>query len=410
MLRDTLKELWSDLRAQKVRTLLSLLGMTWGTLALLLLLAFSFGFEELFAARSRALGDAVAIAWPRRTTIGFQGYPAGRQLVVRRADALALEAAVPGLRAVSAEYSIVERIRTGAAIHRVPISGVDPPFSLLRQLVPQRGGRFPNERDAAECARVVFLGDDLARSLFGSLDPIGRTLLLRGLPFQVVGVLEPKPQDSDYGGLDEDRAYVPATTFLRVFGERGASNLVFRAEDPRRQGECTAAVVRALAARLRFDPDDLAALSVWDTTEQQRMMHYIFLGFHSMLAIAGGFTLLVGGLGVAHLMRLMVRRRTAEIGLKLAFGAPPARIRAEWLLQALVLVVAGGGGGVVLAAGAIALVGASPATEQVGTPYVPPGLAIATAALLCAIAFLAGFLPARAASRLDPVEALREGS
>ena len=112
----------------------------------------------------------------------------------------------------------------------------------------------------------------------------------------------------------------------------------------------------------------------------------------------------VGGLGIAHLMQLMVRRRTVEIGLKLAVGAEPARVRNEWLLQALALVLAGAGGGLLFAIAAIAAVRSSPFTAQVGMPFVPLPLAIATAAL-----FVAGYLPARTASRLDPVSALRGG-
>jgi ABC-type antimicrobial peptide transport system permease subunit len=169
-------------------------------------------------------------------------------------------------------------------------------------------------------------------------------------------------------------------------------------------------VVAAFARRLQFDPTDRDALSLWDTTEQRRMLGFIFLGFHTMLGIGGMFTLVVGGLGIAHLMQLMVRRRTIEIGLKLAVGAEPARIRNEWLAQALALVLTGAGGGLLLALAAIAAVRSSPFTEMVGRPFVPLPLAIATAALLAGIAFFAGYLPARAASRLDPVAALRGGA
>jgi putative ABC transport system permease protein len=410
MFADTLRELGSELRAQKLRTLLSLLGIAWGTFALILLLAFSFGFERLFLTRARGLGDAVAIAWPQRTTRGWQGFPAGRLLAVRHADALALAQAVPELDGLSAEFATVERARVGGGTFRIPISGVDPPFSELRALAPQPGGRFPNARDAAQRARVVFLGDTLARTLFGARDPIGRTLTLRGMPFTVVGVMQRKEQDSDYGGRDENRAYVPATTFLQTFGERGVTNLVFRARDAHRQAECSAAMVRALAARLRFDPADEAALSVWDTTEQTRMLGYIFLGFHVMLALGGGFTLLVGGLGVAHLMQLLVRRRTTEIGLKLAVGATPTRIRNEWLLQTIALVASGAGGGALLAVAGIAAVRGSPATAHVGFPYLPPAIAILTASALAAVAFAAGAVPARRAARLDPIAALRGGA
>jgi putative ABC transport system permease protein len=409
MLADTLRELRGELRAQKLRTALSLLGIGWGTMALLLLLAFSFGFEELFAERQRGLGDGIAIAWPERTTMPARGFPSGRELVVHRDDLLAVQPSLRHCEALSAEFAVRERITIGGTVLQVPISGVEPVFATLRSLSPQPGGRFPNARDSALAARVVFLGDALARTLFPGQDPVGKTLSLRGQAFTVVGVLQSKLQDSDYGGQDKDRAWIPATTFLQSFGRRTISNLVYRGVDPTRPEVCTDELVAALAARLQFDPADRAALSVWDTTEQQRMMYYIFLGFHLMLAIGGAFTLLVGGLGVGHLMQLMVRRRIGEIGLKLAVGAAPSRIRGEWLLQALVLVIAGAGGGALLALLAIVAVRASPATEAVGRPFVPLPVAAATATLLAVVAFVAGYLPARRAAALDPVVALRGG-
>ncbi len=407
---ETLQELWRDLRAQKLRTALSLLGIAWGTLAVVLLLAFSFGFEELFAERARGLGDAVTIGWPSRTTLPAQGFPAGRLLRVDRDDVLTVAAEVPAVQAISAEFATTERVRLGGTVHRVPLSGVDPEFATLRSLRPAAGGRFPNARDGELRARVVFLGDVLAKTLFPQQDPLGRTVTLRGLTFTVVGVLQSKLQDSDYGGQDKDRAWIPATTFLAVFGQRGVSNFVFRAHDANAQDACTRELVAAFARRLQFDPADREAFSLWDTTEQRRMLGFIFLGFHTMLGIGGVFTLVVGGLGIAHLMQLMVRRRTVEIGLKLAVGAEPARVRNEWLVQALALVLAGAGGGLLLALAAIAAVRASPFTTQVGMPFVPLPLAIATAALLAGIAFVAGYLPARTASRLDPVAALRGGA
>jgi putative ABC transport system permease protein len=408
-LADTLHELLRDLGAQKLRTALSLLGIAWGTLATVLLLAFSFGFEELFVERARGLGDGLTIAWPNRTTLAARGLPAGRLLTIRRDDVTAVADEVSSLQSMSAEYALTERVRIGGTVHRVPLSGVDPQFAGLRSLRPAGGGRFPNTRDSELRARVVFLGDSLANTLFPRQDPIGRTVTLHGLSFTVVGVLQSKLQDSDYGGQDKDRAWIPATTFLAVFGQRGISNFVFRAIDATKQEECTRSVIAAFARRLQFDPSDREALSIWDTTEQRRMLSFIFLGFHTMLGIGGVFTLVVGGLGIAHLMQLMVRRRTVEIGLKLAVGAEPARVRNEWLLQALALVLAGAGGGLLFAIAAIAAVRSSPFTAQVGMPFVPLPLAIATAALLAGIAFVAGYLPARTASRLDPVSALRGG-
>ncbi len=402
-----LRELWGELRQQRVRALLSLLSITWGTLSILLLLAFSVGFEELFAERQRGLGDSIAIAFPQRTTLPHAGFPVGRRLVVERDDVQALAAGVPGLAAISAEITTRERVTLGERALRITLSGVEPVYQQLRSIAAAPGGRFVDRIDLAEGRRVIFLGDGIARLLFAAEPAVGRTLVLRGAPFLVVGVLAPKLQDSDYNGRDESRAFVPITTFTQVFGQRQVSNFVFRARDPERQAECTAAVTAALAARLRFDPADRQALSVWDTTEQQRMLGYIFLGFHLMLGISGMFTMLVGGVGIANLMFLLVRRRTAEIGLKLAVGARPAQIRREVLNSALILVGAGGVLGALLAGIAVGLVTATPLPAEVGTPRVPPLLGLGATLLLLGTGLAAGWFPARRAAQLDPVAALR---
>ena len=406
-LREHTVELARDLRPQKVRAALSLLSVAWGTLSILLLLAFSFGFEDLFITRSKGIGDSVAIAWPLRTTKAWQGYPSGRPVLIERDDVLALRELVPELHAVSSEFAASERVHVGANLHRVPVSGVDPAFASLRMLEPRPGGRFLHDMDLRERRRVVFVGDALAISLFGTHAAVGKTIELRDATFTVVGVLQTKEQDSDYNGQDRNRAWIPATTFAALFGVRRISDFVFRAKDPRRQEECARAVVAALARRLAFDPNDRDALEVWDTTESLRMLFFIFLGFHVMLGLSGAFTLLVGGVGIANLMVLMVRRRRPEIGLKLAVGAEPRQILREWLAQALLLVALGAFLGAAVAFALIALVGNSALVQDVGRPHLPLWLTVLTVSLIALVGLLAGYFPARAASRVDPIEALR---
>jgi putative ABC transport system permease protein len=406
-LHDAAQTLWRELRRDRVRALFSLLGVAWGTLAMLVLLAFSVGMEELFAARMAGLGKGVAIAWPSRTSLSWNGLPAGRAIAITREDALAVAGAVPQLEAMSAEFRVGERVQTARAALRTTLAGVDACYATLRALVPQAGGRFLDARDVAERRRVVFLGDRLAARLFGSRPAVGESVQIGRVPYLVVGVLAHKEQDSDYGGRDENLAFLPATTLAQSFGRRVVNNLVFRAREPQRQAECTAAVVAALAARLRFHPHDLQALSVWDTTEQQRMMDYIFLAFHVVLGIAGLVTLLAGAVGIAHLMHLMVRKRSAELGLALAVGALPGQLRREILGQTVLLVACGGLLGALAAMGIVWIGAAGPWTAETGVPRIPLALGLAATALLLGCGILAGTQPARVASRLDPVAALR---
>lgn len=406
-MRDAALTLWRELRRDRARAIVSLLGIAWGTLAILVLLAFTVGMEELFAERSAGLGDGIAIARASRTSRSWQGLPAGRPLAITRDDVFAAGGAVPGIEAISSEFRVPDRIASPSAALRVTICGVEPEFARLRTLRPSAGGRFVDARDVAERRRVVFLGDRLARRLFPRGSAVGNQVRIGRTPYLVVGVLEHKEQDSDYGGTDDGLAFAPSTTLAAAYGRRFVNDFVFRARDPERQAECTAAVVAALAARLRFDPADRQAVSVWDTTEQQRMFGWIFLGFHVVVGIAGAVTLMAGAVGIAHLMYLMVRRRTAELGLALAVGARPAQLRRELRAQTLLLVGAGGVLGALIAVALVAIGGAGPWTADTGVPRIPLALGITAILALCACAFVASALPARAASRLDPVIALR---
>lgn len=404
-----LGELWIELRRQPIRSCTSLAGIAWGTLSLILLLAFSVGFEALFVERSKGLGDGITIAWPARTTRAWQGLPPGRPVLVSHEDVQALGAAVSSVESISAEFERYLRVETRDKVLRVQVSGVDASFGDLRSLTARGRGRFLNHADTFERRRVIFLGDAIARALFGQTDPVGESVRMGETPFLVVGVLAAKTQDSDYGSRDRDRVFVPASTYRDVWGTRNVNNFVFRTRDGVARDNCSAQLLTALAARLRFDPSDREALTLWDTSEQQRVLSSIFLAFHVVLGIAGLFTLLAGAVGIGNLMFLLVRRRQREIGLKLALGALPSQVRREVLGPTLVLIALGAGIGAALAVGVVALAGAGPWTEDIGVPRIPYALAAACIALISCTGLVAGYFPARAAERVDPITAMSNG-
>ncbi len=406
-LTNALAQLLRDMKAQKLRTFLTAFGIVWGTTAVTLLLAFGGGLHKQLVKTAAGLGDRIVIAWPSRTSIPFEGLGKGRRIQLTEEDIQALSKAAAGLEMLSGEFSDNLKIHYGDKTMVADVSGVYPVFGGMRNLIPQQGGRFFNPIDMNERRRVVFLGDQLAKDIFGEPNPIGKTLMVLGSPFTVVGVLTPKEQDSSYKGRDKDLMWVPATTFRALTGIKYVDDFIFKAATAAGNKEATEEVRRILAKRLRFDPTDKEALQVWDTTEMFAFFDAFSLGFQLFLGVVGSLTLIVGGIGVSNIMNVVVDERTREIGIKMALGAKAGFIMRQFLLETLVLTSIGGAVGVAVAAAICAVFPKLGLTEYVGVPVVSPTVAALTSSLLGLIGLLAGYFPARDASRLDPVVAMK---
>jgi len=401
-----LRRFLRTLAAQKVRTLTTVMGVAWGTLSVVLLLAFGTGLEAHMKKQAAGLGQAIAIVWPQSTTLSFQGLGKGRPIRLTPDELHEMARQVSQIETISPEFSWREIVQVGENVHSVRVSGVYPEFAALRSQKPEAGGRFVNAADIAEKRRVIFLGHTLAQALFEDAKAVGRRVIIANTPFVVIGVLAPKQQNSDYGGRDEWNAVLPATTHQEVFGQRFVNNFIFRARSIDEHDEAVRGVYQVLGRMKSFDPVDAEALDFWDLTEEEKMLSYIFLAMNIMLVGAGVFTLLVGGVGVGQLMYILVRQRTAEIGLCMAVGARPSRILIEVLGEALILVASGGALGFALSWLATLAVGQMGVEEFIGQPAISPSIALGTVVLLTCIGLAAGWFPARRAARLDPVLAL----
>jgi len=404
----TLLEFFRDLRAQKLRTALTIFGIIWGTVTIVLLLAFGQGFKRQLSVNMHGIGDRVAIMFPGSTTRAFAGFNVGRPIRLIEDDAWLLRSQVPEIRNISPEYIGWEnKVRVGENILNTLVSGVYPVYADMRNIIPEQGGRFINEIDIRDRKRVVLLGDEVKRLLFGEGQAVGKIVDISGVPFIVVGVMQKKIQNSSYQRRDQDRAFIPATTFTSVFGVYELSNIIFQPHDPTRSEEMIRQVREVLGKKYRFDPEDKDAIWIWDTSEFDKFIFYFFLGFNIFMGLIGSFTLAVAGIGLANIMFIVVQERTKEIGVRRAVGATRANILLQFFAESFLVVAAGSLVGFILAMLITGLLQKIPIKEFVGTPEISGQVVLATVAVLSVIGIAAGFFPARRAANLNVVDCLR---
>ncbi|MDX1637962.1 MAG: ABC transporter permease [Balneolaceae bacterium] len=404
-----LQQLWADLQAQKLRSTLTILGITWGTVSVVVLLAFGTGLEKQNRKNMHGMGQGIVVLFPNQTTKPYKGYPDGRRVRFTTRDAEILGAKVPQISGISPEFR-----RWGTPVRfennrTLPnIVGANAIYGDMRNIIPEEGGRYLNERDVAMRRRVAVIGDKLKTLLMGDQPAIGQTIYIAQSPFTIVGVMKPKVQNSSYGSRDEDCLFIPYTTYQSLFGDVYLNNLIYRYDNPE-QGELVkASVYNTLSTTHTFDPGDKDAVFVWDTNEMDKFLNYFFIGFNIFMGVIGSFTLTVGGIGVANIMFVVVKEKTAEIGIKRAVGANRGTILGQFFLESFSIVMIGAILGFLISVVIVQLAGFLPIEQQVGRPEISMIVVSVTVVLLAVIALMAGYFPARKASLLEPAECLRQ--
>jgi putative ABC transport system permease protein len=414
MLYILLQEFIGDLRAQRTRAFLTFFAVTWGTLAVVLLLAFGEGLKRTIRDGLLGAGERIFMVYGGETSKSFAGLAQGRRISLGEEDLDLLMRAIPDIDRGSVSYGRwgtsyqMGRTRTNAFLE-----GVGPDHEAIRHMEPAEGGRFINAADIAQRRRVLFLGNELAQRIFGKdADPIGRSVVIDGLPFTVVGVLQKKFQDSSNNGPDADRGVIPYSTFRTIYGTRFVNHLIVRPRDASRGPLVKAELYRVLGQKYRFDRTDERALGMWDFIESEKENLAVGLGIQIFLGLVGAFTLLIAGVGVANIMYVVVKERTQEIGIKLALGARRRHIMAQFLFEAMTIAVSGGLVGLAIAALIVIGVDAippqeNPAMQYILNPKLSWPIALICVGILIGVGLIAGLLPARRAAAVDPVESLR---
>jgi putative ABC transport system permease protein len=413
VLRDLIGDVFRTLWAHKLRTFLTMFGIAWGIVSIVLMVAAGEGLRKGQAEQTKNLGKDIMIVFHGRTSLQVGGARAGKIVNWDEGDVPVVQQESP-----DCEYAIPELEQDTVKIHSnfnnaaFMVTGSFPPFGDIRSLSVAQG-RFYTWDDEQKGNRVAFVGSDAAKQLFPGRNPMGENIYLNDMPYRVIGVMEGKKQDSSYDGWDVNKVFVPFSAMRRDFPNkppRSASNfdqLLVTPKSVEHHEACKTEIRKALGRLHKFDPNDKEACPIWDTVQDAKAFRQMTDGMKYFLGAVGFVTLFLGGLGVMNVMMVAVRERTREIGVRKALGAPAHTILKQFFFEALLIAFVSGCMGLAIAYGICALVNMLPMPDFFAglVPTWTTGL-LATG-LLGTIAILASLYPARKAASIDPIEALR---
>ncbi len=399
--KNLLKVAFKSLVKNRMRTLLTSLGVIIGVGAVIVMVGVGQGAQQDIEAQISSLGANMLMVWPERSwSHGVSQSGSQNRLTLDDVEAIRRQATL--LSAVSPEVRVGAQVIGGESNWNTNVRGVDPEYEQIRDWHAEYG-EFFTERDVRAKSKVAVLGKTVADNLFPSGDAVGAKIRIRNTPFKVIGVLESKGQ-STWGSDMDDTIFVPSTTALyRLAGGRFISSIYTSAAsvDVTEKAEEELTIIMREAHRIEPGADD--DFRIRSQAEFMEMATETSEVMTLLLAAVAAVSLIVGGIGIMNIMLVSVTERTREIGIRMAVGARGSDVLVQFLTEAVVLALTGGTIGVLLAAGVSVLL-----NKTVGlTTVISPGVVLLAFGFAAAIGIFFGYYPARKAARLHPIDALR---
>ena len=414
-LRETITQSWDSLRRNRMRSILTMMGIVWGLTTVVLLLGYGQSVSESVLHAFLGIGNSVEIMWEGQTSMQAGGQRAGKKVRFKYEDLQAIRDEAPLVRFVSAERDEVLPFKFNTKVISVQSKGIQFPYAEMRRLAIANG-RYFEESDFLDHRHVLIFGPNAAKKVFGTRDPVGESLTINGQSWEVIGLLSLKIQDSSNNGPDNENVFMPFESMNEVVNERDPDMIVFQPITPELHLAALQQVRDVLARRHNFVGKDDKATPTWDTVDDTKEIKQFGLALQVVLGFIGALTLGVGGVGVMNIMLVSVTERTREVGLRKALGAKKRDVAIQFLVEAMALTF---GAGLIGMLFAVLLAHAIPPMPLYSEMYKTAGhegdiflktsfsVMLSSFVILSGVGILAGIWPAMKAADMDPVEALR---
>ncbi|MFQ5738369.1 MAG: ABC transporter permease [Acidobacteriota bacterium] len=414
MIWAILGQVWSTLRANKLRSSLTMFGIAWGIMSLILMTSLGEGFRVAQREGLRALGKDILIVWGGRTSLQSEESQAGRRVRLKYSDYEAIRDRADLIRSISPEiirYDLVSKTHVNSGA--LGTHGVIPEYQYMRSIETQ-WGRLMNVADDDQRRAVCVIGSEANDQLFDGVNSVGETVFIDGYPFTVVGVMSYKEQNNSYSGQDRRDIFIPYHTLVKLFSDPdlGRSkdlidNLIAMPADVHVHRQAEEQIREVLAEEHRFDPGDEDAVAIWNTARQALLMDFLFRSMQWFLGSVAFVTLVLGGIGVVNTMLISVKERTVEIGLRKSVGARRRDLLLQFFSESLTLAGLSGIVGLVLGWGVCRLVNLLPLPKEVfAGMIITPAVGLIAFAALAVVGIAAALFPAHTAAEMDPIQAL----